>query len=40
VLTTLGTFGMILFLSREGFESDEIDDLAGLARRSPGRPAS
>ena len=35
VLTTLGTFGLILFLSRQGFESEEIDDLAGLAQRSP-----
>jgi NADH-quinone oxidoreductase subunit N len=35
VLTTLGTFGLILFLSRQGFESEQIDDLAGLARRSP-----
>ena len=35
VLTTLGTFGLILFLSSEGFESEEIADLAGLARRSP-----
>ena len=35
VLTTLGTFGLIMSLSRQGFESEEIDDLAGLARRSP-----
>jgi NADH-quinone oxidoreductase subunit N len=35
VLTTLGTFGLIMFLSRQGFESEQIDDLAGLARRSP-----
>ncbi len=35
VLTTLGTFGLIMFLSRQGFESEEIDDLAGLAKRSP-----
>ncbi len=35
VLTTLGTFGLIMFLSRQGFESEAIDDLAGLARRSP-----
>jgi NADH-quinone oxidoreductase subunit N len=35
VLTTLGTFGLIMVLSREGFESEEIADLAGLARRSP-----
>jgi NADH-quinone oxidoreductase subunit N len=35
VLTTLGTFGLIMFLSRAGFESEEIADLSGLARRSP-----
>jgi len=35
VLTTLGTFGVILLLSRKGFESDEIGDLAGLNQRSP-----
>ena len=35
VLTTLGTFGLILFLSRRGFESEEVTDLAGLARRAP-----
>lgn len=35
VLTTLGTFGVIMYLSRQGFESEEIDDLAGLSRRSP-----
>ena len=35
VLTTLGTFGMIMFLSRQGFESEQIEDLAGLNRRAP-----
>jgi NADH-quinone oxidoreductase subunit N len=35
VLTTLGSFGMILLLSRDGFECDSIDDLKGLNRRSP-----
>jgi NADH-quinone oxidoreductase subunit N len=35
VLTTLGTFGMIMFLSRQGFESEAIDDFAGLNQRSP-----
>ena len=35
VLTTLGTFGLILYLSSHGFESEEITDLAGLAQRSP-----
>jgi NADH-quinone oxidoreductase subunit N len=35
VLTTLGTFGLILYLSSQGFESEEVADLAGLAQRSP-----
>ena len=35
VLTTLATFGVILLLAREGFESEEITDLAGLNQRSP-----
>jgi len=35
VLTTLGTFGVILLLSRDGFESEQISDLAGLNQRSP-----
>ena len=35
VLTTLGTFGIIMLLARQGFESENIDDLKGLARRSP-----
>ena len=35
VLTTLGTFGIILLLSRNGFESDNIADLSGLNQRSP-----
>jgi NADH-quinone oxidoreductase subunit N len=35
VLTTVATFGIILLLSREGFESEEITDLAGLNQRSP-----
>ena len=35
VLTTLGTFGLIQFLARKGFEAEEIDDFKGLARRSP-----
>ncbi|MDR7294790.1 NADH-quinone oxidoreductase subunit N [Pelomonas aquatica] len=35
VLTTLGTFGMIVLLSRQGHEAEEIKDLAGLAKRSP-----
>ena len=35
VLTTLATFGIILLLSRAGFESEEISDFAGLNQRSP-----
>jgi NADH-quinone oxidoreductase subunit N len=35
VLTTLASFGIILLLSREGFESEEIADFAGLNQRSP-----
>jgi len=35
VLTSAGAFGMILLLSRAGFESDEIKDFAGLNKRNP-----
>jgi NADH-quinone oxidoreductase subunit N len=35
VLTTLGTFGVILLLSRKGFEADNLDDFKGLNQRSP-----
>jgi NADH-quinone oxidoreductase subunit N len=35
VLMNLGTFGMILLLSRSGFEADNIDDFKGLNQRSP-----
>jgi NADH-quinone oxidoreductase subunit N len=35
VLTTLGTFGLILYLSRQGFEAEQIADFAGLGRRAP-----
>lgn len=35
VLTTLASFGVVLVLAREGFESEEISDLAGLNQRSP-----
>ncbi|MFN4102838.1 MAG: NADH-quinone oxidoreductase subunit NuoN [Tepidimonas sp.] len=35
VLTTLATFGVMLLLAREGFESEEIADFAGLNQRSP-----
>jgi NADH-quinone oxidoreductase subunit N len=35
VLTTLVTFGLILVMSRKGFECEEIADLKGLNRRNP-----
>jgi NADH-quinone oxidoreductase subunit N len=34
-ITTLGTFGIVLLLARQGFEAEEIADLRGLNRRSP-----
>jgi len=34
VMTTLGTFGIILMLSRAGFEAENIADLKGLNKRS------
>ncbi len=34
VLMTLGAFGMILLLSRAGFEAEELEDFKGLNRRS------
>lgn len=35
VLMSLAAFGMILLLSRDGFEADMLDDFKGLNRRSP-----
>ena len=35
VLMSLGGFGMIMLLSREGFEADNITDFKGLNQRSP-----
>ncbi|HXX86488.1 MAG TPA: NADH-quinone oxidoreductase subunit NuoN [Casimicrobiaceae bacterium] len=35
VLTTLVSFGMVLLLSRSGFEADKLDDFKGLNQRSP-----
>ncbi|MDE1546936.1 NADH-quinone oxidoreductase subunit NuoN [Dechloromonas agitata] len=35
VLMSAGTFGMILMMSRAGFEADELEDLKGLNKRSP-----
>ena len=35
VLMNLGTFGMILLLSRSGFEAENLEDFKGLSQRSP-----
>jgi NADH-quinone oxidoreductase subunit N len=35
VLTTLGTFGVIMLLARSGFEAENLDDFKGLNQRSP-----
>ncbi len=35
VLMSLGGFGMILLLSRKGFEAENLEDLKGLNQRSP-----
>lgn len=35
VLMSLAAFGMLLLLSREGFEADALDDFKGLNKRSP-----
>jgi NADH-quinone oxidoreductase subunit N len=35
VLMSLGTFGMVLLLSREGFEADNLEDFKGLNQRNP-----
>src|SRR5690606_31982280 len=35
VLTFMATMGVVLLLAREGFESEEIADFAGLNQRSP-----
>jgi len=35
VLMSLGAFGMLLFLSRAGFECETLEDMKGLNRRSP-----
>ncbi len=35
VLMAVAGFGMILFLSRQGFEADRLDDYKGLNQRSP-----
>jgi NADH-quinone oxidoreductase subunit N len=35
VVSSLASFGMVMLLSREGFEADRIDDFRGLNQRSP-----
>ncbi len=35
VLTSLASFGMVMLLSREGFEADRLSDFRGLNQRSP-----
>lgn len=35
VMMTLGAFGMILLMSRAGFEADNLEDFKGLNKRSP-----
>ena len=32
---SLGAFGMVILLSRQGFEADNLDDFRGLNQRSP-----
>ena len=34
-LMSMGAFGMIILLGRNGFEADLLDDLKGLSERSP-----
>jgi NADH-quinone oxidoreductase subunit N len=35
VVMSVGAFGMVLFLSRAGFDCENLDDFRGLNRRSP-----
>jgi len=35
VLTSVASFGMVMLLSREGFEADQLEDFKGLNQRSP-----
>ncbi len=35
LLTTLGTFGIVMLLSRREFEAESIDDFKGLSKRHP-----
>jgi NADH-quinone oxidoreductase subunit N len=34
VLTTVGTFGMLMLLSRSGFEAENLNDFKGLSKRN------
>jgi len=40
VLMALGTFGMILLLSRQGFEAENLEDSRGSTSATPGTPSS
>jgi NADH-quinone oxidoreductase subunit N len=35
VMTTIGSFAMIMLLARQGHEAEQLSDFAGLAQRSP-----
>ncbi len=35
LITTLGTFGIIMLLARRDFEAETLDDFKGLNQRSP-----
>src|SRR6185312_9121541 len=35
VLTALGSFGVVLLVSRQGFEAEQLDDYKGLYKRDP-----
>ncbi len=35
VLTTLGSFGLVMLLARSGFEAEQLSDFKGLSKRSP-----
>jgi NADH-quinone oxidoreductase subunit N len=35
VMTTLGSFGLVMMLARAGFEAEELADFKGLGKRSP-----
>jgi NADH-quinone oxidoreductase subunit N len=35
VMTTIGSFAMVMLLARQGHEAEQVSDFAGLAQRSP-----